>query len=56
MSKVATDYRYTELGRIRVTLSITYSTYFGESGDHVLTEKLLQVVHYGRGVDEEASW
>ena len=27
MSKVATDYRYTELGRIRVTLSITYSTH-----------------------------
>ena len=27
MSKVTTDYRYTELGRVRVTLSITYSTY-----------------------------
>ena len=27
MSKVATDYRYTKLGRIRVTLSITYSTH-----------------------------
>ena len=27
MSKVSTDCRYTELGRIRVTLSITYSTH-----------------------------
>ena len=40
MSKVATDCRYSELGRIRVTLSVTYSTHPNDKWDKKNIKKI----------------